>query len=59
MLFFDLALILIVSFVVLALVVGAASVVSGFLHPVNRRSLASDCRDETLILHGEMSRDCE
>ncbi|MCA8914498.1 MAG: hypothetical protein KDB90_03730 [Planctomycetes bacterium] len=60
MFFFDLAIYLVVGAAVLALGVGTVSIVSGFLRPVKPMYVEGDCRDTTLVLHGEgPRRDCE
>ncbi|MCB9894277.1 MAG: hypothetical protein H6839_07505 [Planctomycetes bacterium] len=60
MFFFDLAFFVIIGAVALALGVGTVSVVSGFRHPVKAGYAEGDCRDTTLVLHGEgVRRDCK
>ena len=60
MFFFDLAIYLVIGAAIVALGIGTVSVVSGFLHPAKPAYVDGDCRDTTLVLHGELPRrDCE
>jgi hypothetical protein len=56
MLFFDLAMMILIGAAVVAAVVGGLVVVSTAL---GRDKPEGDCREQTLILYGEGHRDCE
>lgn len=60
MFFFDFAFFVIIGAVLLALGIGTVTIVSGFLNPVKVAYAEGDCRDATLVLHGEdVRRDCD